>query len=170
MSLSGNSSGYEQTLSKNNLQIIELQFYINNIASCIGIVVILSARIQDNQFITLKSDLLSYKLIVYKSHNNPNLSTFLTITPSRSTLSRSMTYKNHQLFSLLPILPHRFYRNLTLTIFALKWKPWITTFTMTSKLKCKPWMTTFMMTSNSWLKNLCHTSKTYICKFQDRQA
>ena len=53
MSLSDNSNGYEKILLENNLQLTELQFYINNIARCLGIVVILSARIQDRQFNTL---------------------------------------------------------------------------------------------------------------------
>ena len=38
-----NSSGYEQTLCENNMQLTELQLYINNIARCIGILGLLSA-------------------------------------------------------------------------------------------------------------------------------
>ena len=38
MSQSGNSSGYDQTLREKNMQLTELQFYINNITSCPGIV------------------------------------------------------------------------------------------------------------------------------------
>ena len=43
-------SGYKQTLYENNMQLTELKLYINKIARCLGIVVILSARIQDHQF------------------------------------------------------------------------------------------------------------------------
>ena len=39
-----------ETLCEKNLQLPELQFYINDIARCISIVVILAARIQDHQF------------------------------------------------------------------------------------------------------------------------
>ena len=53
MSLSDNSSGYDETLRENNLQLIELQFYINNIIRCIGIVDILSEERKDHQFNTL---------------------------------------------------------------------------------------------------------------------
>ena len=52
--LSDNSSGYEQTLCEKNLQLTELQFYIKNIARCLGIVVLLSARRQDHQLRTTK--------------------------------------------------------------------------------------------------------------------
>ena len=38
MSLSDNSSGYEQTLHENNLKLTELQLYINKIERCICIV------------------------------------------------------------------------------------------------------------------------------------
>ena len=48
--LSDNSSGYEQTFCEKNLQLTELKLYINNIARCLDIVVLLSARIQDHQF------------------------------------------------------------------------------------------------------------------------
>ena len=67
LSQSGNSSGYEQTLCEQNLQPMELQLYINNIARCLGIVDILSSRIQDHHFNTFKIVLLSYKFIIYKS-------------------------------------------------------------------------------------------------------
>ena len=51
--LSDSLSGYEQTFCENNLQLMELQFYINNIARCLGMVVLLSERRQDHQFNTL---------------------------------------------------------------------------------------------------------------------
>ena len=62
-----NSSGYEQTICDNNLQLTELQFYINNVARCLGIVDLLYSRIQYHQFNTFTSVLLSYKSIIYKS-------------------------------------------------------------------------------------------------------
>ena len=46
---SNNSSGYEKTLCDKNLQITELQLYINNIKKCLGIVDLLSSIIQDYQ-------------------------------------------------------------------------------------------------------------------------
>ena len=49
------------TLRENNMQLTELQFYTNNIARFLGIVVLLSARIKCHQFITLTSALISYK-------------------------------------------------------------------------------------------------------------
>ena len=53
LSLSENWCGYEQILREKNMQLMELQFYINKIARCLGIVDILSASRQDNQFKTL---------------------------------------------------------------------------------------------------------------------
>ena len=50
---SDKSSGYEQTLRKKNLQLTELQLFINNIASFLSILFVLSARRQDFQFNTL---------------------------------------------------------------------------------------------------------------------
>ena len=38
--LSENSSGYEQMLYEKNMQLTELQLYINNIARCLGIVIL----------------------------------------------------------------------------------------------------------------------------------
>ena len=67
LSLSYNSSGYEQTLYKKNMQLTKLQFYINNIARCLGIVDILSERRQDHKFITFTSVILYWKLIIHKS-------------------------------------------------------------------------------------------------------
>ena len=52
LSISDNSSGYEKKLHEKNLQLTQLQFYIKNIARCIGIVVLLSEKGQDNQFNT----------------------------------------------------------------------------------------------------------------------
>ena len=70
-----------------------IQFYTNNIVRCLGILFFKSARRQDHQFNTLTSALLSFKLVIYKSHNKPNQSIFLTVSPYRNTRSRSKTYK-----------------------------------------------------------------------------
>ena len=51
LGLSYNSSGYEQTLCKKNIQLTYLKFYINTIVRCICIVDILSTRRQDYQSI-----------------------------------------------------------------------------------------------------------------------
>ena len=88
-----NSSGYEQTLRENNMQLTELQFYTNNITRCLSIVVLLYARRQDHQFITLTIALLPYKSIIHKSHNKPNQYILLTMSSSRNTQSSSMTNK-----------------------------------------------------------------------------
>ena len=64
---SGKPSGYDQTLREKNPQLTELKFYINNIARCIGIVYILSARRQYHLFNTFTSVILSYKSIIYKA-------------------------------------------------------------------------------------------------------
>ena len=53
MILSEKLSGYEQTIREKNLQLTELQLYINNIARCLCIGFILSARKQDYQLNTL---------------------------------------------------------------------------------------------------------------------
>ena len=66
LSLSENSSGYEQTIRNNNMQLMELQFYIKNIARCLGIVDLLSVSRQDHQFNIFTIVLLSYKSIIYK--------------------------------------------------------------------------------------------------------
>ena len=47
------SNGDEQTLREKNLQLTELQLYINNITRCPGTVVILFARRKDHQLNTL---------------------------------------------------------------------------------------------------------------------
>ena len=52
MSLSDKSISYEKMLCKKHLQSTELQFYTNNIARCIYIVVILYARRQYHLFKT----------------------------------------------------------------------------------------------------------------------
>ena len=44
MSLSDNSSGYEQTLCEKNLQLMELKFYIKDITRCLVIVYLISIR------------------------------------------------------------------------------------------------------------------------------
>ena len=49
--------------------------------------VILTARIQDSEFNTFASSLLTYKFIIYRSPNNPNQSKFLIISPSTNTHS-----------------------------------------------------------------------------------
>ena len=50
---SENSSSYVQMLHNNHLQVTELQFYINNITSCIGKVNIISTRIQYKHWNTI---------------------------------------------------------------------------------------------------------------------
>ena len=67
LSISDNSSGYEQTLREKNMQLMALQFYINNIPRCLDIVDILYARRKYHQFKNFTSVLISYKLIIYKS-------------------------------------------------------------------------------------------------------
>ena len=67
LSLLDNSIGYEKTLHKKHLNIIELQLYNNNITGCIYIVVILYARIQYHLFKTsIKCSTLFYNLTNYK--------------------------------------------------------------------------------------------------------
>ena len=45
-SIQDNSSDYDQMLYDNNMQLMELQFYINNIARCLDIVDLLYIIIQ----------------------------------------------------------------------------------------------------------------------------
>ena len=61
-------------LRKKNIQLIELQFYINNIARCLGIVYILSARIKYHQLniiIKCSTFLQVYYLQITTTFNNP---------------------------------------------------------------------------------------------------
>ena len=104
LSLSDNSSGYEQTLLEKNLQLTELKFYINNIGGCLGMVDLLSTRRQDNQVNNFTSVLLSYKSIIYKSPNKPNQSIYLTMSPSKNTWSVP-TVSNVTLAIVTPIPP-----------------------------------------------------------------
>ena len=55
--------------------------------------VLLSASRKYHQLISITSDLLYYKLIIYKSHNNTNQYIFLIMTTSINTRYRSITYK-----------------------------------------------------------------------------
>ena len=55
--------------------------------------VLLSARIQDNQFNTFTSALIYDNSIIYKSSNKPNQSIFLTMSPSTNTRSGSTASK-----------------------------------------------------------------------------
>ena len=48
------------------MQLTELQFYINSIASCLVILDLLYARRKDHKFNTFTSVILSYKSIIYK--------------------------------------------------------------------------------------------------------
>ena len=64
------SSGYEQTLSENNMKLTELQFYIKNITSCIGIVNLISEIIKDHQWKTLIKCYTIFTSQLYTNHNN----------------------------------------------------------------------------------------------------
>ena len=79
------SSGYEKTLRKKNMQLTELQFYINNIARCLDIVDLLSTRRQYHQFNTFKIVLLSYKSVIYK----PQSLWYFPITSEHITIKQN---------------------------------------------------------------------------------
>ena len=57
-------------LRKNNLQLKELKFYINNISRCLGIVVVLSTRRQYDQLNTIMKCSNIFKGILSINHNN----------------------------------------------------------------------------------------------------
>ena len=93
---------YNQTMSKNNLQLTQLQLYISNIKRCLDIVDLLSVTRQDHQCYTLiKCETLLISQL-FKNHNNiqqdpyhqaekftsPN-TLFLIMYPSTNTRSRS---------------------------------------------------------------------------------
>ena len=61
LSLSYKSIFYEQTLHNKDLQLTELQFYINKITRYLNIVNILSARREYDPFNTFTSVILSHK-------------------------------------------------------------------------------------------------------------
>ena len=63
----GNSSGYEKTLRKKNLQLTELQFYIKNITRCLGILGLLYARRQDHH-LNISQVFYSLKIILSMNH------------------------------------------------------------------------------------------------------
>ena len=127
-----------------NVQLMELQLYINKIAGCLGIMLLLPARRQYHHFNTITSALVSYKSIIYKSHNIPNQSIFLTMNFSRNTWSRSIYSNNQYLFYPITLLPHLEYKNLSSTIFTMKSNPWLTLLTNITMI-WKPWMTTFLL-------------------------
>ena len=64
------SSVYEQTRVENNMQLTELQIYINNIAGCIGIVGFISEMIQYHQLNTIIKCYTLFTSLVYTNHNN----------------------------------------------------------------------------------------------------
>ena len=115
-----------------------IYLYTNNITRCLGIVVLLYARIQDHQFNNFIGVLLYYKFIIYKSTIKPNQYIFLTMSPCTNTRS-SPTSSIETLANVLPSHPNSPYlKNLTLTIpsntFTMTSKPFTTTFTLTSKI------------------------------------
>ena len=67
---SDHSSGYEQILCEKNMQLTELKLYINNIARCLCIVDILSARIQYHQWYTLIKFATLFTSWLSTNHNN----------------------------------------------------------------------------------------------------
>ena len=80
-----------------------IQFYINNIARYIGIVVILSARRQYHKFNTFTIVLLSYKFIIYKSPNKTNQYIFLTM--SSPTNTQSVPTSSDEIIAIFPHIP-----------------------------------------------------------------
>ena len=112
LSLSDNSSCYEKILSKKNLQLMKLQFCINNIPRCLGIVDILSARLQYHQFNTFTSVLLSYKFIIYKSSSLWYLPPYKSIikafdkSPIYYQFQSNIWHKIHQASDILSISDH----------------------------------------------------------------
>ena len=70
LSLPVNSIGYDKILCENNLQLTELQFYINNIIMCQGIVALLSESKQDHQLNTLIKCSTPFTSLLSSNHNN----------------------------------------------------------------------------------------------------
>ena len=64
-------------LRKENLQLTELQLYINNIESFLVIMDILSARMQDNQLNTIIKCSTIFKIRLSKDHNNIQLASVI---------------------------------------------------------------------------------------------
>ena len=91
-----NSSGYEKTIRKENIQLTELKFYINIIKRCLGIVIILSASRQDHQWYALIKCATIVTSRVFKNNNNIQQASDIQMKPEQST--RPYIY-NLQLYS-----------------------------------------------------------------------
>ena len=100
---------------------------------CLGIVVLLS---------TLSRVL--YSLTNILSTNYPTISTNLYYSqclPPQTHAPDLHHPKKHFLLSILTLIPHRTYQNMTSTTFAITSNPWLTNIT----LILKPWMTTSLI-------------------------
>ena len=100
-------------LRDKNLQLTELQFYINNITRCLGIVVLLSESRQDHQWYNLIKIATLFTSQLSKNHNNiqqasnltrisehytsPTQTLFLTMSPPTefSTTTKEITEENY---------------------------------------------------------------------------
>ena len=100
-----------------------------------------------------------YSLTNILSTNHPTISINLyysqCLPPQTHTLDIHPP-KKHFILSILTLIPHLNYQNMTSTTFTIKSKPWLTNIT----LIWKPWMTTSLLClKNSLIQVLRQTSK-----------
>ena len=87
---SDNWSGYGKNIYEKSLQLTKLKLCTNNITRCIGIVYLISLRIQDHQGNTLIKSGTILQIQLYTKYNNTQNNSDLQTKPEQSTRPANM--------------------------------------------------------------------------------